>query len=114
MEKIDDIKYILLQLLNLSLQDIGEVVAIDKTTLSCSLDNKIQKCPYCRSSHLHSKGDYKKSIVYLLIIVTSRSFCLRLNVLSVKNVTILSRIVSGLRLEISLFRIQQSRVLWKI
>ena len=60
MEKIDDIKYILSQLLNLSLQDIGEVVAIDKTTLSCSLDSKIQKCPYCCSSHLHSKGYYKK------------------------------------------------------
>ena len=30
--KIDDIKHILSQLLNLSLQDIGEVVAMNETT----------------------------------------------------------------------------------
>ena len=58
--KIDDIKYILSQLLNLTFQDNGEVVAMDKTTLSCSLDSKIQKCPSCRSSHLHSEAYYKK------------------------------------------------------
>ena len=114
MEKIDDIKYILSQLLNLSLQDIGEVVAMDKTTLSCSLDSKIQKCLIVVLLIFTARGTIKRSIVYLLTIVNLSSFCLKLNALTVKIVTILSRIVSGLRLEISLFRIQQSTVLWKI
>lgn len=48
--KIDDVKYILSQLPNLYLQDIGEVVAMNETPLSCSLNKNIQKCPYCRSA----------------------------------------------------------------
>ena len=40
--KIDDIKYILSQLLNLSLQDIGEVVTMDETPLSYSSNERFK------------------------------------------------------------------------
>ncbi|MBR7927535.1 transposase family protein [Aerococcaceae bacterium zg-ZUI334] len=57
----EDNKLWIAHLLNLPFQEIDTITNIDSSSISCVLKNTHSTCPFCHSTHVYSKGFYKKS-----------------------------------------------------